>query len=348
MSHRSLVVAPCALAVLVVALGVQPAAAVLVAQDSFEIGGPPNYSEATPSFDRNDNSSDGQIKPGSTGQNPTSPGFGGVGGEWTGPATSLWKIQDFDLTFTNHPTSGGSAQFDWNSGTFTRQMSRPITGGVPTIDPGDTFWMSGLVRHNAVETDNEGAAYAGFGDTSTNAGISDPGGATFFAENPNGWRVGLEATGSGGLMDLVFRHQDTAGLVMSETLLSDVTPGDVNMVVIRGTADADAGFDEITVWVNPEIDGPNLELSFGGDFQFTDSSMDAGAFDLFLLQGFDIDNADSNPEGGILFDEFRLGTTLQDVVPNGVLLVPEPAGMTLSILPALLLLGRKRRNPTIR
>jgi len=341
----------CALAALIFAIGApQAVQAALLAEDGFPSGGPPNYNADTP-FERNfvnfGGSPDGRIN--QTSPPPQNPSTTiGFSSPWTGPATSLWQVQDINLTYPNHPTGGGAAQYDWNSGDLVRQLSRPLTTG-PTITPGSEFWMSGIVRQNALETDNQGAAYAGFGDTSSNLGLAQPGGASFFAENPNGWRIGLEATGSGGLMDLVFRHQDTGGSVASDVLLSDVTPGTDNLVVIRGVADGSGGaLDQINIWVNPSVTGSTLELNINSALVLTDSSMDPGAFDLFLLQGFDIDNPGTAPgSGGVLFDEFRLGTTLQDVVANGNFVVPEPSTLMLFgmvIMPAVRRLRRRRRS----
>jgi len=323
----------------------QAAWAALIAQDSFDFGGPPDYNAST--FGRNTASGTGKIKPGNTtGQNPTSPGFAGgaVGGPgaWTGPTTSLWQVQDVGLSYPNQPTSGGSVQYDWNVDDILRQMSRPLTSG-PTISPGGTYWMSGMVSYNALEVDNEGGIYGGFGDSSSNlgAGPGPTAESAFLGESPKGWRIGLEASGSGGLMDLVFRHQDAGDVVVSELLLPNVLPGTDNLVIVQGTADVTGSIDELQIWVNPSSPGGKLLLPIQDALELTSSSLAAGAFDLFLLQGWDIDNPSG--AGGALLDEFRLGTTLADVAPNAELFVPEPCGC-LWLFPAALILHRRRRT----
>jgi len=259
------------------------------------------------------------------------------GHDWVTMNTSLFPATGTaGLTATGAAyASGGAIRYSGYSHANDRGIRRSFLDSVPRrpTAAGESLYFSYLLQ--AVGTDSgddfDGQALVGFSDNTTRAN-----GLLFTSHDIYGPIVGFKGDGSN--MDLIYRHRTFTPTKMTDLVLVDgVTAGETYQVVAKITADTGAGAsDSYSIFINPKTDTEPVAPDFSG----TDSSIGLAAFqqmDRLVLSTNDF----ADP---VIFDEFRYGTTWQDVVALPVA-VPEPSTFLLGIIGLLGLgaWGRRRK-----
>jgi hypothetical protein len=237
-------------------------------------------------------------------------------GAWTGGSSGITFQSALGLTYpTDHYAGGGAIQFAPTGSsadaarTTTHPLSTPLTLG--GVNGSATAYMSFML--NIPTYDADGLAYASFVKTSSAS-------------------RGLGAGVNAGELVLVGVNGGTTYLDLGTAYTAGTTYYFV--VKLSDGGDAWSGKDPLEVWVNP--------TNVSSESAMTDSSLvhllDTTTFDN-ISDGDQITNLylDAKNFGGnsALFDEFRLGTELTNVVP-------EPASLTVLACGALALLSRRR------
>ncbi len=143
--------------------------------------------------------------------------------------------------------------------------------------------------------------------------------------------IGFRGVSGAGDLSLKMGSQDASGAALAKDTGIDVALGTTYFMVAKlskSVAGLGNQYNTGTLWVNPTS---TLE-SMGVDGTATGNIGSS----LSSLRIFGDNNSNSNIRS---FDEIRVGTTWQDVIPQDV---PEPASLALLLSGGLLLLGRRR------
>ncbi|WAC18729.1 PEP-CTERM sorting domain-containing protein [Luteolibacter sp. SL250] len=209
-------------------------------------------------------------------------------------------------------TVGGNSQAvsilnDSNSGSVATRQFATITSS--------EVWFSLLVQPNGADGNDFIQLYVGTNNNFSNSGAV---GDLNSNNNNNYWGARIRA-GAGD-----------SGTSSSGTALSN---GNTTFLVARistdGTTGAAGTYDKIELWVNP------TSTTLGTADAFVDGSLDLATttgIDWFGIRTVNLDAGDN-----FIFDEFRVGTTLESVV------VPEPGTISLTLALAGALAFRRRR-----
>ncbi|HUT36336.1 MAG TPA: PEP-CTERM sorting domain-containing protein [Planctomycetota bacterium] len=307
--------------------------ATLIASDSFLIGSSPAAGE----YQVNDLA-------GTVLQNPTIPGFSGTWKNGT-TVTGTWDASATGLSYPNSSdATGGGAWYNSTFATDYRRVYRSLSSYTAPPSP-VVFYFSGLLRLDS-NADLAGASVAGFVRNNT---LTD---AQFFnqdnAKDVEGLMWGFR--GNGETIDLILRHRydpnpavgNQGQQMLYDVLVPNVEVGETYFIVAKLEANVfgtmTTGNDLVSIWINP--DNLASELAAGTpDFTFIDFALSTATN---IQQLVFAQNYFGNQ---VSYDELRLGTTWDDVVPTQeeLVVIPEPASFVL-LLGALGALRRRRRR----
>lgn len=259
---------------------------------------------------------------------PTDPGGTdtdavGLGGVWQMEAVGSLPSASSDvflkqgsLAFGDLMTSGNHVGSDTNQN--QNVYSRQITA---TLDAGDGFWLSFLAEkpQNNFNQAREGIAI-------TNQSVSDPRLNENSGSNLMGFGVAPTDAGNNWT---AYAWDGTNIIQGSNSLPVTIGQGDVRLLV--GHVSYDTGTNGADVFTLYEYQLSPDDSIFGGNLSLItaiEADVDQSLLDTLLLTR----RVNTN------FDEIRIGTTLQSVLP-----VPEPTRALLLSAGVALLLFRRRR-----
>jgi hypothetical protein len=202
-----------------------------------------------------------------------------------------------------------------------KEVWRPITDNTT---PGDVTWYSFLLRIEA-----EDDSWSSEAELRVRQGLGTPS-ARYTA-------VGIDTDGNLRAYESRNGSSDTG---------SPLTEDADHLVVVR--LEELAGIqDSMHVWLDPVL-GPeplltSADASIVDDYLYVGNNANYPFDTLFLTAELD-NSGSSNPEDFVFFDEFRLGTTWEDVTPFSRDVIPEPTTLSLLALGGLGLLRRRRRR----
>ncbi|WOO40328.1 PEP-CTERM sorting domain-containing protein [Rubellicoccus peritrichatus] len=252
-------------------------------------------------------------------------GSGGTNwtGNWlnsldSGEADSL-RTDTPGLTYTDgntvslQTTPGGAYQQSASTNdrvdAYYRQFALPAP-----VQPGDQFWISALI--------NVTSGTSGWNITLDDDSVPSGGNGIGFGRNN-------------------FQGNVVTGIIQTQagtlTPVDSVPSGVANFIVARITVDGTSvsGNPTVDVWANPDLD-TNLSIVAvgGGEGTFSRSYGSMGS-----IQNVSVFSHQNNE---VIFDEIRIGTTMQDVM----VAIPEPSAMA-ALFAGITLLGtmvlRRRR-----
>ncbi len=216
------------------------------------------------------------------------------------------------LTYSTLPTAGGRAEW-WRSttGTYAKNLYRTAS----TTDTASVQWASFLYN---VPTNTAAETSVGLAWTSTN-------------------RLAVAVATNGTAS---FRFGNTTGAVLP-AFSTTYSLGTTHLYLLRIESMTTPGLekhDQVTMWVDPNLATLN---------PYNEATLGAGATGHGILRDdagtgaigtFNELRFTATPSANSTYlDEFRLGTSLYDVVP-----VPEPVGVAAAALSWALLLRRRR------
>lgn len=216
-------------------------------------------------------------------------GFGSS--DWVG-STGLIDANSTGLTAAGIDyATGGSIRYAGRNDTTTRAVRRSLD----SYTGSSTYYVSMLMSSEILET--TGAAYGGF-NSGTDAFISD------------GYGIFFGFAGNGTGMDLVVRQREALGggdYGLVTTVLGTAAADTTYHLVAQIDVNAVGSAEDVTIWLNPTSSSDVAAASL------TAYSMpNTGSISVMSVSAKDFN-------GGVSFDEMRLGTTWNDVA------VPEPA-----------------------
>jgi len=280
----------------------------LIASESFSTGNGDDYTTATRFVDSlNKSNLTGNV------------GFSAAN-TWNDATSLIRPISSVGLTHTlvHGITANGAAEVIplENSGT------RAAVRGLASAPIGTSFYMSGLVSMDGSLSNL---------DASESAAMGLIGGTSIYSWNiAKGMHLGLTKDSGGDAYLAAFAGGNTYALGGA---LTAGQASETQMIVLKVDINTDGSLDTLTAWTAQQ-----------GATELTDalsvSSIDTGIasdLDTFVLQGQG--GADALKAGGVFLDEFRLGTTLQDVTS-----IPEPATIGMLGLGALFTILMRHRQ----
>ncbi len=287
------------------ALVARETTAALIASESFSVGNGGDYV----------NSVNFNVAPNSTNLTGNT-GFS-TGNPWA-IGTSLIQPRDYDSlthTLVQGSTASGMAAVRPGGGGIGRQVSRELAA-VPT---GSTFYMSGLVSIHTLDAMDPNETIA--------MGLIGSIGASTFNVG-SGLHLGMNTDSSGNVYLSAFAAGNTYHLGDALTV---ATALQTQMIVLRLDVDTSGANDTLTGWI-AQAGETNLTQVLSVN------NIDTGAaanLKTFVVQSEG--GADAVTAGGGRLDEFRFGTTLNDVAA-----VPEPATISMLGIGTLLVLLTRR------
>ncbi|TWT36980.1 hypothetical protein KOR34_19260 [Posidoniimonas corsicana] len=232
-------------------------------------------------------------------------GFGfAPGSSWGGGSVVAGSLSYTDGGSNSLPTSGNRALVSAESGSVSayRQLGRGY-GDDPSYGPG-TYWLSFLGQRLQPHITQDENAARSFGLQLHSSGGGDErlgvGRVTINAPVPSvGW--GLFSDGSASLYTEAAESMFDLSFNVVEITIADATDGNLS--------------DSAKLWVNPDLSGtlgtPSAELAVGSGLNF-DYLFDT----LRLWAG---GTSGDNPYAAYEVDEIRIGTLLEDVLGNSVI-----------------------------
>lgn len=275
-----------ALAGLFLALPVAAANANLVAYDPFLIGDARGDGEYTTDTDMR---TMGAAALGWAGTD----GLDGFGISHAGTTGNFQADDDFTLNSgaVDYEQGGRMRWLGVGPGSFDRNLTRQLST-VAAGTASNTWWFSIMVNRLGW-LDPPAAA----DNTFVVGGFTDASG--------NGLQVGYSDEAGDGVPDLVLRTNNT-----NNVLVADTAPSGTQFVIVELTIN-DAGADDISVWLNP---ASVADLDLAGDVEISSENISDS------LSPFTQSKYESPGQSGqVFFDEIRLGTTRDAVVPAPLL-----------------------------
>ncbi len=300
---------------LLVALTAGDASAVLIATDHFLTGVPGDPLLGEYNITTNVN----QLRRGTAnggGQDPTVAGFTGP---WSGNVTSgtlgvaQWTANLEGLAPNIFYHEGGRARF---SG--VDNLQRRVQRELSAYTPSDTYYFSMVSQVLTGDVDLDGFVGIGFTNTAATPALTDAnlvGGADL-----RGFLIGPAGDGAAGT-DYVVRHVGSSGVVQNDIILNDIVQNDaegspfLRRTIVKLEFNDDPtnpnGNSKLTIWQDPGAVFSEAAASASvTPLEFRTFALSTNA-DLTHLTftGIDYSRAAS-------FDEPRLATTWEDVVPT--------------------------------
>lgn len=188
--------------------------------------------------------------------------------------------------------TGGAARYKGHGDDTIRAVRRALN----KYEASSTYFVSMLMRAEVVET--EGAAYGGFNCCADAFEYPDVTYGIFF---------GFAGNGDG--MDLVVRQRTNIGgetFALADKVLAPAAANTTYHLVARIDVDAGGKKEMVTVWLNPvdQSDAPLVTLGFEDNI-YSMPSADSISVVTVSARHFN---------GGVVFDEMRIGTDWADVV----------------------------------
>lgn len=287
------------------ALVAQETTAALIASESFSVGNGGDYVNAQ-SFNTAPNSTNLTGNTGFSTDNAWAVG------------TSLIQPRDYDSlthTLVQGSTANGMVAVRPGGNGIGRQVSRDLAA-VPT---GSTFYMSGLISvHTLTALDpDESAAMGLIGSIAVNT-----------YDISSGLHLGVNCDSDGNVYLSAFAAGNTYHL---GDALTSATALETQMIVLRLDVNTSGNNDTLTGWI-AQAGETNLTQVLSVNNIDTGT---AANLKMFVVQSQG--GSDSQTASGARLDEFRFGTTLNDVAA-----IPEPATIsTLGVGTLLVLLARR-------
>ncbi len=254
------------------------------------------------------------------GQDPTIAGFINP---WSGNVTSgslgvaQWTAEVDGIEAGFSYDDGGRARF---SGLDTLQ--RRVQRELDTYTPTDTYYMSMTAQVLTNELDLDG--FVGIGFTNTDPSVTQADANLVGGSALRGLLIGAAGDGVSGT-DYVVRHVGSTGVVQNDILLNDIVQNDpidntpyIRHTVVRIDFNDDPlnpnGNSKLTIWQDPTVFDSEAEATAAAaPLEFRTFALGTNADMTHLtMTGIDYSRAAS-------FDEPRLGTTWEDVVPEPTL-----------------------------
>lgn len=274
--------------VLIWAIGTRIASAYLIGSDSFNTA-------AVSDLNNGIYQTGGDIQ-GSTVHGGTIVGF--ESHAWTG-SSGLLDAHGTGLTVNAiEYASGGSIRYPgYGTGDSTIRYVRRTLDSYTTSS---VYYVSVLIKIESLDVN--GATYAGY-----HSGL--PSDSEFY-----GILFGFEGNGSG--MNLVVRQRQFLGSStygLTNTVLGAVSANTTYQFIAEITVNANGSEEAVKVWVNPTsvYDPPNAEFG-ASDGVYSMAANDS-------ITGMSVSGQYLNEGNAVLFDEMRLGTEWNDVVPTSTI-----------------------------
>lgn len=305
--------------VLLLALSASRACAALLAYEGFDTG-PGGYNHTGGYVSSGDALVFGNSGPG-TGQNPTATGFTAdgwvLGGQQS--ANTYAKVENRQMSYSTGgmalvtTTGQTSIQRQGNTGTTTRTYTRNLNLGITTTFP-NSIYMSGMFSF-------EGAVNA----SSINF-------LTTYTVDSSNRTFGLSIASDGTIS---FTGNGATG---GSSTLSPLTAGMTYFFVMKVEegAGSSGGRDLLSFYLNP-VDLTSEAANAAGatrDGYF----INPGAYDMHGVRF----GGSPDRDQAFIFDELRIGTSWEDVVPH--IPIPETSSAIMAITAVAASLGRRRRR----
>ncbi|MGE9266530.1 MAG: PEP-CTERM sorting domain-containing protein [Verrucomicrobiales bacterium] len=268
---------------------------------------------------------------GSVGQNPAMHGF--VNNQWTPDGTNMGahvygRLENTQASYTGLSTSFGQLNMFRSSGSGgNKSYYRELSVGPSTQYP-STIYIAALVQRTSETT-------LSLSFTSTNGSDVRP---------FNLQILGSDGTYSDGTLRMA-GVQSTGG---SAEAFGDglITPDTMHLLVFKIensvlNSGSTSNGDQISLYLNPDLSSEaanSAALTMGN----AETNFFVAGNSSWTLGGLQIESNLALNGQSVIFDEFRIATTWEDMV-NAANLVPEPSTTALSFLLGLPLVLRRRR-----
>ena len=255
--------------------------------------------------------------PNGAGQDPTVAGFVNP---WSGNVTSgslgvaQWTVEADGVVAGFSYEDGGRARF---SG--VDNLQRRVQRELDTYTPSNTYYMSVSAQVLTNELDLDG--FVGIGFTNTDPSVTQTDANLVGGSALRGLLIGAGGDGVSGT-DYVVRHVGSTGAVQNDILLDNIVQNNpdtdtpfIRYTVVRLDFDDDPGNpngnSKLTVWQDPTVFTSEADATTAAaPLEFRTFALGTNADITHLtMTGIDYSRAAS-------FDEPRLGTTWEDVVPE--------------------------------
>jgi hypothetical protein len=271
------------------------------------------------------------------GQGPTVLGFSDATNPWTGVAktsmespsafgsTGYFRTEDGGLTYQGLVTAAGQV---WGF-RDTDVRRKFVYRSAITSDVSETQWISMLINFNS--TFDDGTNWASFD-------LGWVGDASAFNNQDHGVSVLAVGVESDSRKPFFLTTNGAQGIEENQVGASPLAADATHLLLLKiASEEGSSLYDEITMWVDPDLSAGEAGLTgglVGRGIIRDDASGDLQSFSGLRLA------CKTGGGGGVAFDEFRMGTTFEDVT------IPEPSLVTLAVSGLLGLLcyaWRKRK-----